>query len=148
MTPHADSDLDGHADGIESVLGSDPSSSNSTPVVNGVNSITNRTYSFTPAITSGLTLFIESSTNLVGTWSVVSSRPGNADDWSPPSSGYGILTNSGTGQISVSIPTEPESVFLRMAFSSEQMGDPYFFLLLRDPYFSAKAQDVIFNKSS
>jgi hypothetical protein len=48
--PHADSDMDGHADSIEFALGSDPNSSNSAPVIMTTVSGTNATYSFTPAI--------------------------------------------------------------------------------------------------
>ena len=108
-----DSDLDGHADGIERALGSDPDQPESTPVYQGVVSGEESTFSFTPAIPSGVTWSIEASTDL-STWSVISSRPGNATAWSTPIPGYTVSEDMGTGEVTVTPPGHLPRVYIRI----------------------------------
>ncbi|MEM6884251.1 MAG: hypothetical protein AAF571_04410 [Verrucomicrobiota bacterium] len=110
--PTADPDGDGLSNLLEFALGSDPESIIDTMVPVGSLSGGDYTYQFTPSITDGADLIIQSVSDLSGTWQPVASRPLEGGDWIIHDGDAAIQVNETTDEVTLTLPaTDPQSFF-------------------------------------
>lgn len=108
----ADADGDGQANGIESALGTDPTDPAETPVIESAIVAGEFHLSFPDADRTGLTLVVQSSTNL-SDWDPLYTRSGTTGEWSADPVDHTLSENAGT--ITVAGPLTGTARFLRLA---------------------------------
>lgn len=110
--PESDPDLDGRANLIEFIFGSDPQVADAGNPL----SLDSTSVSFTPAEADGAILVIERSLDL-NTWDPVATRPLRGGDWDVSLTGAAAQVIDST--VTIDLPSSPERQFVRLSASAE-----------------------------
>ena len=107
----ADGDGDGHANGIEASLGTDPTDPADSPVIEGDRQGNEFHFRFPDAPRLGLTLVVEWSTNL-GVWTPLYTRSGTTGEWSADPVDHSLSIDA--GMVTVAAPLVGDGGFVRL----------------------------------
>ncbi len=110
----ADDDGDGHANGIEATLGTDHADPSDAPAIEGERQGDEFHFRFPDVPRPGLTLVVESSTDLDG-WDPLYTRSGTTGEWSADPVDHSLTPNPGDGTITIAVPLAGGGRFLRLA---------------------------------
>lgn len=113
-TPEFDADFDGLSNLLEFVLGSDPESSADAPAPFGAIYGSNYIFRFTPRITDGADLIIQSVNDLSQNWQPVATRALEGSDWTTHHEDADLQVNEMNGEVSLTLPASPDQYFFRL----------------------------------